>query len=237
VSVRYGGVVAVNNVSFDVPRGRIVGLIGPNGAGKTTLIDALSGFARASGRLTLGDLAMESLAPHERARAGLGRTFQSIELYDDLSVEENVSIGLAAARSRRPQDSERTLADTLAVLGIAELRHRPAAELSQGQRQLVSVARALVGRPEVLLLDEPAAGLDTKESSWLGERLGAIRATGVTILIVDHDMQLVLNLCDEIRVLNFGEEIAFGSPEVIRNDRAVAAAYLGDTHAAAVETA
>jgi ABC-type branched-subunit amino acid transport system ATPase component len=174
---------------------------------------------------------MESLATHKRARAGLARTFQSIELYDDLSVEENVSVGLAAARSRLPRRSHQTLAGTLDLLGIAALRHRPAGQLSQGQRQLVSMARALVGQPEVLLLDEPSGGLDSRESSWLGDRLRAIRDAGVTILIVDHDMHLVLNLCDEIRVLNFGEEIAFGSPEAIRGDRAVAAAYLGDTHA------
>jgi ABC-type branched-subunit amino acid transport system ATPase component/branched-subunit amino acid ABC-type transport system permease component len=231
MTVRYGGVVAVNNVSFDVPRGRIVGLIGPNGAGKTTLIDALTGFAQASGKLKLGDLGIESLPAHKRARAGLRRTFQSIELYDDLSLEENVSVGLEAGRSGYGQNAEPTIAWALDLLGIAELRHSRAGQLSHGQRQLVSVARALVGRPEMLLLDEPAGGLDSNESAWLGERLKAIRDTGITILIVDHDMHLVLNLCDEIRVLDFGEEIASGPPEVIRSDRAVAAAYLGDTHA------
>jgi ABC-type branched-subunit amino acid transport system ATPase component/branched-subunit amino acid ABC-type transport system permease component len=235
MTVRYGGVVALNNVSFDVPRGTIVGLIGPNGAGKTTLIDALSGLASASGSLSLGGQGIGGLSAHKRARAGLGRTFQSIELYDDLSVEENVRVGMAAARSR-PARSSPTLADTLDLLGIAEHRDRPAGDLSQGQRQLVSIARALVGGPEVLLLDEPAGGLDSTESLWLGERLEAIRATGVAILLVDHDMHLVLNLCDEIRVLDFGEEIAAGVPEVIRTDRAVAAAYLGETHAASLAT-
>jgi len=233
MTVRYGGVLALKNVSLDVPRGTIVGLIGPNGAGKTTLIDALSGFARASGSLSLGGRSIGGLSAHERARAGLGRTFQSIELYDDLSVEENVAVGMAAARSPAGH-SNPTLARTLDLLGITEQRHRPARELSQGQRQLVSVARALVGGPDVLLLDEPAAGLDSTESVWLGERLEAIRASGVTILLVDHDMHLVLGLCDEIHVLNFGEEIAAGAPDVIRNDRAVAAAYLGETHAAPV---
>jgi ABC-type branched-subunit amino acid transport system ATPase component len=116
-------------------------------------------------------------------------------------------------------------------LGLGEVADRPAGELSQGQRQLVSIARALVGRPKVLLLDEPAGGLDSTESQWLGERLRAIRDSGVTILLIDHDMHLVLNLCDQIQVLNFGKIIAAGPPAAIRADRTVAQAYLGDTHA------
>jgi len=232
--VRYGGVTAVDDVSFALTRGQIVGLIGPNGAGKTTLIDAVCGFARAQGRVTLLGRSLDGMRPFERARAGLARTFQAIELWDDLSVHENVSAGVtAAARRQGDADVDRALA----LLGLEHVRDRPPAELSQGQRQLVSIARALVGRPEVLLLDEPAGGLDSTESRWLGERLRDVRDSGVTILIVDHDMHLVLNLCDRIEVLNFGRLIASGPPAAIRGDRAVAAAYLGATHAAPVEAA
>jgi len=228
ITVRYGGVVAVNDVSFDVHRGQIVGLIGPNGAGKTTLIDAVCGFARAEGDVALSGRSLAGLKPFERARAGLARTFQAIELWDDLSVLENVVAGATAASDRSGTDD---VGRALALLGLDDVRDRPASELSQGQRQLVSIARALVGRPSVLLLDEPAGGLDSSESRWLGERLRRVRDSGVTILIVDHDMHLVLNLCDEIEVLNFGRLIAAGAPQTIRADRAVADAYLGATHA------
>jgi len=228
VSVRYGGVVAVDEVTFAVPSGAIVGLIGPNGAGKTTLVDAISGFTTATGAVRLSGRTLDGLEPHERIRAGLGRTFQHIELYDDLSVRENVSVGLAAAAGR---SVGRTLDSTLALLDLADVADRPAAELSQGRRQLVSIARALVADPAVLLLDEPAGGLDTTESAWLGDRLRSIRDSGVTILLIDHDMSLVLDVCDQIQVLNFGRVIASGSPAAIMTDRAVADAYLGATHA------
>jgi ABC-type branched-subunit amino acid transport system ATPase component len=236
ISVRYGGVVAVSGVSFDVPEGRIVGLIGPNGAGKTTLMDAISGFAPSTGRVSLGDQSLETLSAHGRVRAGLGRTFQAIELYDDLSVSENVVVGLSAhGGGVALRGARERLDETLDLLGLGNVRHRPAKELSQGQRQLVSIARALSGGPRLLLLDEPAGGLDTTESHWLGDRLRDIRDTGITILLVDHDMSLVLSLCDEIQVLNFGEVIAAGSPAQIRADRGVAAAYLGSTHAEGID--
>jgi ABC-type branched-subunit amino acid transport system ATPase component/ABC-type branched-subunit amino acid transport system permease subunit len=231
LSVRYGGVVAVDDVSFAVKEGLIVGLIGPNGAGKTTLIDALSAFAPGEGTVVLGDRDLRQLKPFERTRAGLGRTFQAIELYDDLSVEENVIVGLTAATGRMERPSDDVLHDIFALLGLEQVRDRPAGELSQGQRQLVSIARVLAGRPKVLLLDEPAGGLDATESHWLGDRLRDIRDSGITILMVDHDMSLVLSLCDQIHVLNFGRIIASGTPAEIRANRDVAAAYLGSTHA------
>ena len=231
LSVRYGGVVAVDDVSFDVPEGLIVGLIGPNGAGKTTLIDALSAFAPGEGSVSMGGLDLNGLKPYQRTRAGLGRTFQAIELYDDLSVEENVGVGLTAATGRTDRPDDDVLRDIFGLLGLEEVRDRPAGELSQGQRQLVSIARVLAGRPKVLLLDEPAGGLDATESHWLGDRLRDIRDSGITILMVDHDMSLVLSLCDQIHVLNFGKTIASGSPAQIRSNRDVAAAYLGSTHA------
>ncbi|CAN5151792.1 branched-chain amino acid ABC transporter permease/ATP-binding protein [soil metagenome] len=240
ISVRYGGVVAVDDVSLSVPRGSILGLIGPNGAGKTTLIDAMSGFAPYSGEVVLGDRSIDGVVPHQRIRAGLGRTFQAIELYEDLSVLENVKVGLTAAGHRpeaagvEARGAEERIDEVFRLLGLDSVRERPAGELSQGQRQLVSIARALAGHPRVLLLDEPAGGLDTVESTWLAERLRRIRDSGVTIIVVDHDMGLMLNLCDQITVLNFGRVISAGTPAEIRVDPRVAEAYLGSRSEKAV---
>ena len=228
VRVAYGGVVAVDDLSFDVAEGSIVALIGPNGAGKTTLLDAISGFAAASGSIRLAGQELGRLKPHQRIRAGLGRTFQQIELYDDMSVHENIAVGLAGRDRKRASHAD--LERVLQLLELDEVAERPAGELSQGQRQLVSIARALVGNPCVVLLDEPASGLDTAESQWLGERLRRVRDSGVTILMVDHDMHLVLNLCEQVHVLDFGVLIASGTPAVVKTDRRVAEAYLGSTH-------
>jgi ABC-type branched-subunit amino acid transport system ATPase component len=225
LSVHYGGVIAVDDVSFTVAEGDIVGLIGPNGAGKTTLIDALSGFTRYRGHAALEGQSLDGLPPHRRAARGLGRTFQSIDLYEDLSVEENIMVGQHLARG----GGAAQLMDVLDSLGLSALRERNVGELSQGQRQLVSIARALAGEPKVLLLDEPAAGLDSSESAWLAERLRVVRDSGVTILLIDHDMSLVLGLCDHLHVLNFGSMIASGTPDHIRVDPAVVDAYLGAT--------
>jgi ABC-type branched-subunit amino acid transport system ATPase component/ABC-type branched-subunit amino acid transport system permease subunit len=227
VSVRYGGVVALDDVTFDVPEGAIVGLIGPNGAGKTTLIDAISGFAPSSGAISLAGQPLDGLRPHRRTLAGLGRTFQDMALWEDLTVVENVGVRSGSTGHQGGAD----LDQTLRLLGLDAVRDRAASELSQGQRQLVSIARARVGGPRVLLLDEPAAGLDSNESLWLGERLRDIRDGGVTILLIDHDMGLVLSLCDYVEVLNFGRLIAAGPPSVVRADTVVANAYLGSTHA------
>ena len=233
VSVTYDGVAAVDHVDLVVTQGEIAGLIGPNGAGKTSLMDAVSGFTPAAGSVDFEGQALQGLAPFERVRRGLGRTFQGVDLYDDLTVEENIVVGTEAARRRRPDDQAAGLDEVYATLGIGDLRHRPVAELSSGVRQLVSVGRALAGRPAMVLLDEPAGGLDSSESEWLGERLRRIRDDGVTILLIDHDMHLVLDVCDRIHVLDLGRLIASGSPHEVRNDPDVAAAYLGDTHSGA----
>ncbi len=232
LTVRYGGVVAVNDVSFSVEAGQIVGLIGPNGAGKTTTIDALCGFHPYEGSVVLGAQDVAGYAPHRRAALGLARTFQLAGVSDDLTVEENVQVGQHRAQSHDPT----ALTGILEELGLVEMRDLQVSMLSQGQRQLVSVARALAGEPRLLLLDEPAAGLDSTESLWLAERLREVRDTGVTILLVDHDMSLVLNLCDTIDVLDFGSLIATGTPEEIRMNQQVSTAYLGATHQRLVTT-
>jgi ABC-type branched-subunit amino acid transport system ATPase component/ABC-type branched-subunit amino acid transport system permease subunit len=227
LTVRYGGVTAVDSVSFTVEEGQIVGLIGPNGAGKTTAIDALCGFHGYEGTVLLAGEDVGGSPPHRRASLGMARTFQLAGVADDLTVAENVQVGQHRAAARDPGALDAVLGE----LGLTEMRDLPVSTLSQGQRQLVSIARALAGEPRLLLLDEPAAGLDSTESLWLADRLRDVRATGVTILLVDHDMSLVLNLCDAIDVLDFGTLIASGAPGVIRTDERVSGAYLGATHA------
>jgi len=235
LSVSYGGVVAVSDVDLTVHEGQIVGLIGPNGAGKTTFMDAVSGFTASSGAVVLGGRELSGLAPHRRVAVGLGRTFQGIDLYEDLSVAENIAVGQQVS-GERLAEAEASLDRIIELLDLSRVRERGVAEVSQGERQLVSIARALAGRPRLLMLDEPAAGLDTNESLWLADRLHDIRSTGVTILLIDHDMSLVLSLCDEIHVLDFGSVIASGTPSEIRNNPLVTQAYLGTSQAEEVES-
>jgi branched-chain amino acid transport system ATP-binding protein len=237
LSVTYGGLAALSNVSMNVETGTLVGLIGPNGAGKTTMIDAITGFAPAEGRLVFDGASVESLQPHLRSRLGLARTFQSIELFADLSVRENLLVASerpvwwsAFADLVRPR---RTSHDTgvdrvLDLLGLTPLADRLPGELSLGQRKLVGLARALAGDAKLALLDEPAAGLDTRESQEIGRTLRSVVDGGLALLLVDHDMGLVLSVCDYIYVLDFGRVIAEGRPEEVRHNDAVISAYLGE---------
>jgi branched-chain amino acid transport system ATP-binding protein len=235
VSVSFGGVHAVVDVDLDVEPGRLVGLIGPNGAGKTTFIDAITGFVRSRGRVELAGRDLSRLAPHERARSGLGRTWQATELFDDLTVEENLAVAAerpsrwASARElvwKAPENGA-AVRDALARLGVEPALAKLPSELSQGERKLVGVARALAAGPRVVCLDEPAAGLDSGESEQLGQRLREVADGGTGMLLVDHDMGLVLSVCDWIVVLEFGKVIATGTPEEVRRDRRVVEAYLG----------
>jgi ABC-type branched-subunit amino acid transport system ATPase component/ABC-type branched-subunit amino acid transport system permease subunit len=233
LTVRYGGVVAVSDVSLRIDRGKVVGLIGPNGAGKTSLIDAVTGFASAEGTVRLYGEPIDQLPAHVRVRKGLARTFQALELYDDLTVEENVS---AAVFSTVKEHRHRQVSAALERAGLTSVRDRHAEDLSRGERQLVSIARAYVSEPQVLLLDEPAAGLDTADSRRLGERVRDIAATGTGVLLVDHDVALVLDICDHIYVLDFGELIVEGDAATIRSDRRFAEAYLGTLQPAPAAT-
>jgi branched-chain amino acid transport system ATP-binding protein len=222
VSVSFGGLRALVDVGLEVGEGQLVGLIGPNGAGKTTLIDAISGFVRSRGRVELDGHDLSPLPPHARARRGLARTWQSIELFDDLTVRENLAV---AAHSAAAVDR------TLALLGLEALAGDLAIALTQAKRKLVGVARALAAEPRLVCLDEPAAGLDTVESAELGRRLRGLVDAGNSMLLVDHDMGLVLGVCDRVVVLDFGKVIADGPPEVVRGDSAVITAYLGSAAA------
>ena len=239
LSVRYGGVHALAEVDLEVGEGRLVGLIGPNGAGKTTFIDAVTGFARSTGTVELDGADVSRLRPHARARRGLVRTWQSIELFDGLTVAENVAVAasghsgpaLLAATARPPRPPAPAVAQSLAAVGLQHRADSQAADLSQGERKLVGVARALAGSPRLVCLDEPAAGLDSRESHELGRRLRAVVDAGTSMLLVDHDMALVLDVCDRVVVLEFGRVIADGPPEQVRVDPAVVTAYLGSAAA------
>ncbi len=237
LSVTFGVVRAVDSVSLSVPAATLVGLIGPNGAGKTTTIDAITGFVPHQGRITFDGVDLTSAPPHKRALAGVARTWQSLELFDDLSVKENCRVAAerpTVGRTLReligglsvPIQSE--VQDALELVGLAELSDRYPGELSLGQRKLAAVARALASWPRALLLDEPAAGLDSKESRQLGRRIRQIVDRGIGVMLVDHDMGLVLSVCDVLHVLEFGRVIASGTPSEIRADPRVIDAYLGE---------
>ena len=238
MTVTFGGLRAVDSVDFTVPEGKLVGLIGPNGAGKTTFIDGITGFVPTTGKISFLDREISKLSAHERARLGLGRTWQSLELFEDLNIEENLQVAaekqstigflgdLVWPQRRRNRANVEFAMD---VLGIRELAKRMPTEISQGQRKLVSAARALAARPTLLCMDEPAAGLDTSESQELGRRMRHIIDAGITIFLVDHDMGLVLNVCDYIYVIEFGAKIAEGTPAEIKANPRVIEAYLGSS--------
>lgn len=245
LSVTFEGVRAVDDVSFRVPEGSLVGLIGPNGAGKTTTIDAITGFVAHRGRVALDGEDLSGAPAHERARRGLARTWQALELFDDLTVAENCQVAAervtlwSLVRDAFVPGGDRS-ADgvtwALELLGLTGVSTRRPPELSLGQRKLVGVARALAARPRLVLLDEPAAGLDTAESGRFGTVLRSVARAGTAVLLVDHDMGLVLGVCDEVVVLDYGRVIAVGPPEEIRADRRVVEAYLGEGRPSAGRT-
>ena len=237
LTVDYGGVRALDGVTLAVAAGALVGLSGPNGAGKTTFLDAVTGFTPAAGSVRLGERVLDGLPPHRRSRLGLVRTFQAVDLFDDLDVAGNLRVAAERLQWWRPlvdllrpgatSDLPAPVHAAVALLGIGDLLERGTGELSEGQRKLVGLCRALACGPRALLLDEPAAGLDTVESRSLAQALRAVAASGVTVLLVDHDMDLVLGSCDAVHVLDFGRVIASGPPEAVARDERVVAAYLG----------
>jgi ABC-type branched-subunit amino acid transport system ATPase component len=245
VTVRFGGVVALDRVALSAPERAIVGLVGPNGAGKTTLFGALSGLVRPrSGRVLLRGVDVTGASPQRRSRLGLARTFQRIELFTELTVREHLVVAHRAHERRdrrffadlaglgsRPPPRERELVDGLLdLLGLTPVADRPAALLPLGTGRLVEVARALATEPAIVLLDEPTSGLDAGEAERLATALERTRADlGVAFVLVEHNVDFVLGLAEHVTVLDFGKVIAAGTPAAIRADEAVQAAYLGTT--------
>jgi branched-chain amino acid transport system ATP-binding protein len=235
VSVRFGGLAAIDDVSFTLEPGAIVGLIGPNGAGKTTLVNVLSGFQRpGAGEVRLEERRLVGAAPDAFARAGIARTFQAVRLFKGLSVSENLEVSLAANGLSRTRARERAKA-LLAEFLPGDRGAVPAGALTYGEERKVGIARALALEPRYLLLDEPAAGMAAAEVEDLRAAIDRIRAAyGCGILVVEHNMALIFALCDRIHVLGSGRTIAVGSPNQISADARVREAYLGVSESASV---
>jgi branched-chain amino acid transport system ATP-binding protein len=242
IGISFGGLRAVDNLSFRVQRGQIVGLIGPNGAGKTTVFNMITGvYKPTDGRIRWHGQDMTGRAPHLVARAGIRRTFQTIRLFADMTVLENVIAGehlqirqkwwqgLLRTPAQRREETElvERAMGVLQRLDLADVANEIATSLPYGAQRRVEMARTLVALPELIILDEPAAGLNEFESAALNDTIRAIRDAGVTVILVEHDMSVVMNVTDNIVVINFGKKIAEGKPEEIRTSPVVIEAYLG----------
>jgi branched-chain amino acid transport system ATP-binding protein len=239
---RFGGITAVDALSMRLEAGEIRGLIGPNGAGKTTTLDLISGLtAPTSGHMTLAQTNVTGEPPHRLAARGIRRTFQNLKLFTELTVLQNVMIGLhangttgvcdAIIATRRQRREEQMMAreslDALETVGLVDQADRPASALAYGHRRLLEIARAIVARPTLLLLDEPAAGLNASEAEALIALIRRINSQGVTVLLVEHHMDVIMAACSRITVLNYGQKLAEGTPMEIRSDESVIEAYLG----------
>jgi branched-chain amino acid transport system ATP-binding protein len=227
VTVAFGGNRVLDGVGLRAGPGQITGLIGPNGAGKSTLFDVVCGLRRPSrGRVILDGVDVTRMGPTRRARHGLARTFQRLELFGRLTVRDNLLVAAELGPERRR--AARAASDIMARLGLAEIADSCADTLPTGIGRLVEVGRALAARPRFLLLDEPAAGQDGEETQRFAGLLRSLADEGTAVLLVEHDMSLVMGVCDEVHVLDLGRIISVGPPAVIRNDETVLAAYLGD---------
>ncbi len=242
ISKNFGGIQALTDVSFSVEEGEILGLIGPNGAGKTTMFNMITAmYPPSSGDISFLGNPLSNLKPHQITEKGICRTFQNIRLFSDLTVRENVMVGnhcrlktnvMQSVFRTKAQKAEeaRVLAtsdEILEVVGLADDKETIAKNLSYGAQRRLEIARALASRPKLILLDEPAAGMNEKETNDLFDLIKKIQTLGITILLIEHDMPLVMRVCSRIIVLNFGKKIAEGTPSSIQNNKEVIEAYLG----------
>ncbi|GIT85705.1 ABC transporter ATP-binding protein [Roseobacter sp. OBYS 0001] len=239
----FGGVHAIRDLSFEVREAEILGLIGPNGSGKSTTVNSLAGiFAITSGKIVLGDVQIDALPEYARVAQGLARTFQTASTFGEFTVREQIMLGSNVTRTSHPLSSvfgigrnpvedsalEKRVAHILDITGLKEVEQKRVGTISSAQQRFLMIATALASDPKVLLLDEPAAGLVSHERKTLSDLIKSIRALGVSVLVIEHHMALIMDVSDRIVVLNFGQKIAEGTPEEIRNNPVVIDAYLGE---------